>query len=100
MSKIPCSRFLLPSSFPRMSSLVNSSLLEKILKFSSDMICLLDQQGKFIFVSEACKTILGYESGEMTGRLFTDFIYPGDLEETRNIIGDNILGASITDFRN
>jgi PAS domain S-box-containing protein len=83
-----------------MSSLVNSSLLEKILRFSSDMICLLDQQGKFIFVSEACKSILGYEIGEMTGRLFTDFIYPDDIEATRNIIDGNILGAGITDFRN
>jgi PAS domain S-box-containing protein len=64
------------------------------------MICLLDQQGQFIFVSEACKNILGYDSGEMEGRPFTDFIVPGDIEVSQHQLHNNIPGASITDFRN
>jgi PAS domain S-box-containing protein len=83
-----------------MNALINSNLLEKILLFSSDMICLLDQQGKFIFVSEACKNILGYASWEMTGRSFTDFICPEDVESAGDHYRAIAAGASVTDYRN
>lgn len=64
------------------------------------MICLLDQQGMFIFVSEACKNILGYESREMTGHLFTDFIDPADLAAAAGEYQAVIAGTSMTDYRN
>jgi PAS domain S-box-containing protein len=46
---------------------------------SSDLILTTDCEGKFLRVSPSCKTILGYDPEEMTGRNGIDFTYPDDL---------------------
>jgi PAS domain S-box-containing protein len=46
---------------------------------SSDLILTTDREGKFLRVSPSCKTILGYDPEEMTGRNGIDFTYPNDL---------------------
>jgi len=46
---------------------------------SSDLILTTDREGKFLRVSPSCKTILGYDPEEMTGRNGIDFTYPDDL---------------------
>jgi len=46
---------------------------------SLDLILTTDREGKFLRVSPSCKTILGYDPEEMTGRNGIDFTYPDDL---------------------
>jgi PAS domain S-box-containing protein len=46
---------------------------------SSDLILTTDREGKFLRVSPSCKTILGYDPEEMTGRNGIDFTFPDDL---------------------
>lgn len=53
--------------------------LKKLLKLSVDLICTVDSKGRFVEVSEASYTILGYYPHEMRGRAYQDFIFPADL---------------------
>jgi len=45
---------------------------------SSDMISKHDTNGTFLYVSPACRTILGYEPEELTGTSVTPLIHPED----------------------
>jgi PAS domain S-box-containing protein/putative nucleotidyltransferase with HDIG domain len=48
---------------------------------SSDMISRHDANGTFLYVSPACRIILGYEPEELTGTFFTALIHPEDTSE-------------------
>lgn len=52
--------------------------LDKLLKLSSDLICTLDANGRFVDVSDASLLILGYLPGELQGKCYTEFIDPTD----------------------
>jgi len=45
---------------------------------SSDMISRHNMQGDFLYVSPACRTLLGYEPAELTGQPVIPLIYPED----------------------
>jgi PAS domain S-box-containing protein len=48
---------------------------------SSDMISRHDVNGTFLYVSPACRTLLGYEPEQLIGRAVVPFIHPEDAEE-------------------
>ena len=73
---------------------------EKIIKNSLDIICTTDKDGYFININEACEAILGYESKEIVGRHFRDFVYPDDLPDTQKITQHIISGYKATSFQN
>ncbi len=50
---------------------------------STDVISRQTPQGIYLYVSPACKSILGYEVEEMLGRSSYDFFHPDDLIKTR-----------------
>lgn len=53
--------------------------LNKLLKLSVDLICTVDRDGRFVEVSAASYTILGYHHAEMCGMNYRDFIFLEDL---------------------
>jgi PAS domain S-box-containing protein len=55
----------------------------RIFDTSPDLILVTDRQGKFIRVSPSSKAILGYDPEEMIGHSAVEFVYPDDLEPTR-----------------
>jgi PAS domain S-box-containing protein len=56
---------------------------QRIFETSQDLILVTDPQGNFVQVSPSSMPILGYEPEEMIGHSAVDFIYHGDLEDTR-----------------
>jgi PAS domain S-box-containing protein len=57
--------------------------LEKIIENSSDLICELDENGKYTFVSERYKALLGYSPGELLGRHAVEKMHPDDIENAK-----------------
>ncbi len=56
---------------------------------SSDMISRHDAQGAYLYVSPACRTLLGYEPEELIGHPAFEFIHPDDIftvDQTRSTI--------------
>jgi PAS domain S-box-containing protein len=73
---------------------------EKMVKNSLDVLGSIDREGNIQFVSNACTRIIGYDSRELTGRKFTDFIHPDDLLLTSHAIQEVLEGGRKVSFEN
>lgn len=62
----------------------SEELFRLLTEYSSDMITLHDAEGKYIYVSPACKEMLQYEDEELIGQDSYLFIHPDDCEHIRN----------------
>jgi PAS domain S-box-containing protein len=56
---------------------------------SSDMISRHDTEGKFLYVSPACHTLLGYDPGELIGRPLISFVHPSDAEHLLGLLASS-----------
>jgi PAS domain S-box-containing protein len=54
-----------------------------IINSSCDIICTAEKSGKWTFINQAAKKILGYEPADMVGRPSFDFIFPEDVKSAR-----------------
>ena len=53
---------------------------------SSDMISRHDTAGNFLYVSPACRTILGFEPEELTGTSFMHLVHPDDAKQFLDLL--------------
>ena len=83
-----------------METCFDNRVLQQVLKYSLDMICTINHEGKFTHVSDACKPILGYSPEEMVGRFYLDFVYVLDRNRTLKIIRALLKGNKTTSFEN
>jgi len=83
-----------------MEACYDNRVLQQVVKYSPDMICTINREGRFTQVSDACKPILGYESAEMLGRLYLDFVHELDYTRTLKIIRSLIKGHKASSFEN
>jgi PAS domain S-box-containing protein len=74
-------------------------LANRVFDTSLDLILVTDPYGKFLEVSGAARRILGYEPQEMVGKTGRDFIYPEDLDATRNEMRAARSGGFTRNFR-
>jgi diguanylate cyclase (GGDEF)-like protein/PAS domain S-box-containing protein len=58
------------------------SLLSKVMDLLLDPICVVDAEGRFVFVSAACERLFGYTQEELIGRNMIELVYPEDRERT------------------
>jgi PAS domain S-box-containing protein len=65
---------------------VSESQFRLLAENASDMISRHTTQGIFIYVSPACKTIIGFSPDELIGKSSLDFIHPEDLPNLRNLL--------------
>lgn len=76
---------------------MQTALLESEAQFrllaenASDMISRLSTDGRMLYVSPACKTILGYLPDELTGKVSFDLIHAEDLPLVRRIFNGHSL---------
>lgn len=52
--------------------------LHRIVEMSPDLICILDQDGRYCFVNAAYERVLGYLPHELSGQRPFDFLHPDD----------------------
>jgi PAS domain S-box-containing protein len=67
---------------------------------SLDMLCITGPDGFFLRVNPAFERGLGYPSGELVSRPFTEFLHPDDLERTRQEYADQLRGKEVFRFEN
>lgn len=83
-----------------MANLHSKSLYEKMLLHSPDMLCIIDRNGRFVDMGEACKHILGYTRIELAGKPYIEYVLPEDRERTFQTAQRIMNGHSITNFKN
>lgn len=74
--------------------------LANIFNQSIDIICTINEEGRFIKLSAACAKIWGYSPEELSGKLYIDLVHKDDVPDTNNIAKDIMTGKEFTDFEN
>lgn len=82
----------------RLEEAVRSNQL--IMEHSLDVICTVDDQGRFVFVSAACEKLWGYRPEELVGRNYSDFVYPEDRAKSGEAAVAVMEGKPLRDFEN
>lgn len=65
-----------------------------------DAICVVDSDGRFVFVSAAFKHIFGYAPAEVIGRRSIELVHPDDRERTLQIAKEIMGGQPKPHFEN
>ncbi|QCR21223.1 PAS domain S-box protein [Pontibacter sp. SGAir0037] len=78
---------------------MKKGFFEKLVQLSPDMICSFDRQGCFLFVSNACKDIMGYENRELVGLPVIDFVHPEDRSKISSVLKDLPQGETTVNFK-
>ena len=73
---------------------------EHIMNASLDVVCLIDQDGRFVHVSAGSKSLRGYEPKELEGQTYMNLVHEEDKAKTNQIIADIRGGGRFTKFEN
>ncbi len=65
-----------------------------------DAVCVVDAEGRFVFVSAACERIFGYTAEEMIGRPMIDMVAPEDRARTLQAAQEIMSGRPNFHFEN
>ena len=75
-------------------------LLPKFLDLLLDAVCVVDTQGRFVFVNAASERVFGYTAKELLGTPMIQLVYPADRELTLNTAQKVMSGEPIPHFEN
>ncbi len=71
-----------------------------IMNNSHDVICTIDENGRFLSVNGASESLWGYKPEELVGRPYIDLVHPDDRPKTTQTDGDIRVTKTITDVVN
>lgn len=74
--------------------------ITKIFQSSLDIICTIDSEGRFVQLSNATESILGYSPETLKGKFLIDFIHPEDRKETLDIFVGISQGKGVKSLEN
>ena len=74
--------------------------LQNILDQSMDVICVIDDEGRFERVSSASKQVWGYKPEELEGKEYINYVIQEDRDLTRQAAADIMSGIDQTNFEN
>lgn len=79
---------------------MKNSLYPKILDLLLDTVCVVDGEGRYVFVSASCEALLGYTPEELLGRSMIELVHPEDRERTLAAAADIMGGRPRMHFVN
>jgi len=74
--------------------------LANVLDLLLDAVCVVDAQGRFVFVSAASESIFGYTPAEMVGKRVLDLVFHEDRAKTLAAVADIVAGQPKPHFEN
>jgi diguanylate cyclase (GGDEF)-like protein/PAS domain S-box-containing protein len=74
--------------------------LNKIMDLLWDAICVVDAQGRYVFVSASYERIFGYKPEEVLGHRMIDLVHPDDREATMEVASAIMAGYPQSHFQN
>jgi diguanylate cyclase (GGDEF)-like protein/PAS domain S-box-containing protein len=76
------------------------ALNQRIMDFSMDLLCSIDENGHFTQVSPSSVSVLGYQPDELIGRPYLNYVVPEDRQTTQATVQAMMAGEEHQDFRN
>jgi diguanylate cyclase (GGDEF)-like protein/PAS domain S-box-containing protein len=74
--------------------------LANVLDLMMDAICVVDAEGRFVYLSAACERIFGYRPEELVGRTMIELVVPQDRERTLQAAREIMSGQPMLNFEN
>lgn len=74
--------------------------LERFFDQLPDLLCIVDQEDRFVRVSRSWKSVLGWEPSELEGRPVTDLMHPDDVEASLEVVRKLRGGSRSVSFSN
>lgn len=74
--------------------------LSDLMDLLMDAVCIVDTDGRFVYVSAACDHIFGYSAAEMLGKPMLELIHPEDRERTEEMARQINEGQPMNGFEN
>ena len=71
-----------------------------IMDNSQDVICTIDEHGRFVTVNAACQQLWGYTPAELVGQQYIELVHPDDREMTNATAAQLLAGEKVNDFVN
>jgi len=75
-------------------------LIPNVMDLLLDTVCVVDEAGRYVYVSASCERLLGYRQEELLGRNMIDLVHPDDRERTLEAAAEIMDGRSKTHFQN
>ncbi len=72
----------------------------QVIDLLVDAVCLVDEEGRYRYVSAAFERIFGYAPAEVMGRRMIDLVHPDDRERTLASAREVMAGRPSTHFEN
>lgn len=76
------------------------SELNNYIDLLLDTICVVDKDGRFVYVSSGCKRLFGYTADELIGRAMITLVHPDDRDRTLQTVRDIMAGQHKFNFEN
>lgn len=74
--------------------------LTQFLDLLLDVVCVVDVEGHFQYVSAACEQVFGFTQEEMMGKTVQELVHPDDRDRTLNLASQVMAGTDSTQFEN
>jgi PAS domain S-box-containing protein len=71
-----------------------------IMDNSQDVICTIDESGRFVTMNEASEALWGFSPGELIGRRYMELVHPDDHPATKKAAAEILETGGVTDFVN
>lgn len=71
-----------------------------IMDNSQDVICTVNEEGRFVRINAACEQLWGYKPSELVGRAYMDLVHPDDKIRTAEANKALLKTGKLTDFVN
>ncbi|MDM0118621.1 sensor domain-containing protein [Variovorax arabinosiphilus] len=81
-------------------NITDAAFLTSVMDLLVDTICVVNVEGRFVFVSAACRQTFGYTPAEMIGQPMIDFVHPDDRARTLARVDNIYAGTKEPHFEN
>jgi PAS domain S-box-containing protein len=71
-----------------------------IMDNSQDVICTVDEEGRFLTINAACEQLWGYTPAELVGHHYIDFVHAEDRPKSKHVEAELKIDGKVTDFVN
>ena len=77
-----------------------TDMLEKFFDVNLDLLCIADNDGRFIKANKAWERVLGYPEKELLEKPYMDFVHPDDVQKTRDAMAQLMSQKEVMNFVN
>lgn len=74
--------------------------MQLLMNTSLDIICIIDEEGRFVHINETCEKIWGYTPEELIGNKYIELVHPDDRAASAKVAAEIVTGGSLTNFEN